>query len=85
MDFQSYTGWLATCRCVDCGSAYAARPRDAECRALDMWVTETQCLECFRKLGPPELRGLPSSRDVAVQAGLTPNVELTGLRREELK
>jgi len=70
MDFQSYKRWLATCRCVDCGSKYSDRPRDGGGVALDPWVTETQCWACWEQLGAPEHRGLPGSRDLAAQAGL---------------
>ncbi len=70
MDFDSYKRWIATCSCVDCGAKYSDRARDFSGVALDTWVTETQCLACWKKLGAPEHRGLPGSRDLAARAGL---------------
>lgn len=53
-DFDAYQAWLKTCVCSGCGARYADRPRDADGKALDMWATETECMDCFRKRCTPE-------------------------------
>lgn len=57
-DLDAYQKWLKTeAACVDCGRL--AGERDPG----EVWVTETQCMECWRENGIPEQRGLPSARD----------------------
>lgn len=67
---QKYSDFLNNCSCQDCGKRYADRPRDADGIAMDVWVTEVQCMDCFCRLGNQESRGLPSARDIAVNLGV---------------
>lgn len=56
MNFESYKVWSKSQPCIDCG-----RTKDGK----GLWVTETQCLECWENYGTPENRGLPSTREMA--------------------
>lgn len=61
MNFEAYKRWADSQVCVDCGAKRSERLE---------WVTETQCMPCWKKLGPPESRGLPGARELAEKAGL---------------
>lgn len=68
--FDSYKRWAAEQCCADCGAKASDRPRDADGRVTgEPWATETQCIECIRKLGWPEGRGRPSAKEIALSDG----------------
>jgi hypothetical protein len=58
-EFDHYRQWCQEQACVDCGARYADRQRDEKGVCIDMWVTEQQCWECYKKHGSPESRGMP--------------------------
>lgn len=63
-NLEAYKRWVESQRCVDCGRRYADRRPD------EMWATEVQCFECWKKHGAPEKRGKPGASDLAKKAGV---------------
>ena len=58
-NLDAYCEWCRTkAACIDCGRKMGERDPG------EVWVTETQCMECWREFGAPENRGLPSARDI---------------------
>jgi len=50
-----YGKYMDVVRCVDCGARRADDPH--------VWMTEHQCMDCWRVHGRPEARGKPSSEE----------------------
>lgn len=51
--WKIYTDWRDAQVCEGCGKRFADRPRDAEGRCTDVWITEYRCAACFApSLGP---------------------------------
>lgn len=75
-EFDKYKQWREKQVCVDCGAKASDRKRDKDGVILDedTWVTEIQCLKCWKKNGCPENRGLPSSKQLAEKDGLKVNL-----------
>ena len=63
--FERYQAWAAEQRCVDCGRT----PAEIKKQDTGGRMTETQCYRCWKKLGAPENRGLPSARELYVKDG----------------
>lgn len=46
-DWQAYSEWANQQVCRGCGAAFKDRPKDADGKAIDIWVTEYECIRCF--------------------------------------
>ena len=63
MSWDSYKIWSKSQPCIDCGKLK---------NGTDIWVTEIQCFDCFKKYGNTEKRGLTSSKDLALKNNAMP-------------
>jgi len=60
-NFRAYLEWREKQPCQDCGRVGKAGVK---------WADESQCLECFERLGPVEARGLTSAKELAIKANI---------------
>lgn len=49
MSIDSYLAWLETCACKGCGKKRKDIARDANGVALELWVTEIECWDCYER------------------------------------
>jgi len=47
-DFKDYLEWRDRQVCIGCGKKVSERPRDENGYCLDMWLTETECMDCYK-------------------------------------
>ncbi len=62
---EAYLEWTEKQKCIDCGVPASERKERGT-----IWVDEIQCLDCLRKFGTPESRGLPSVKELAAKDGI---------------
>jgi len=47
-EWQDYLEWKEKQVCTGCGKKVSERPRDENGRCTDTWMTETECMDCYK-------------------------------------